>query len=70
MFVLEGLTVTIAPRFQTKIEMGELCPDLSTFELSFEITSDILGKATHSFKFDIDPSTDTERISFAGVDPD
>ena len=70
MFVLQGLTVTIIPRFQEKIQRGELCPDLSTFELSFNIISDILETGTDSFKFDVSPSKDIERISFAGVDPD
>ena len=65
MFILEGLTVTIVPRFQAKIQRGELCPDLSSFELSFNITSDILGSGTGSFKFDIVPSADIERISIA-----
>ena len=70
MFVLEGLTVIILPRFQESIKKGELCPNLSSFELSFEMTSDILGSATGSFEFDIAPSEDTVRVSFAGVDPD
>lgn len=71
MFVLEGLTVTIAPRFQAKIENGEMCPDLATFSLIFEITSSVLGSTTGSFEFSVTPSSiDTKRISFAGVDPD
>ena len=70
MFILEGLTVTIVPRFQSKIQNGELCPDTSSFKLNFEITSDILGSGTGSFKFDIIASAAIERISFAGVDPD
>ena len=52
------------------IKKGELCPDLTSFELSFEITSDILGSATSSIEFEITPLADTKRVSFAGVDPD
>ena len=51
-------TLVLDPQIQKAIKSRKFLPKSGTYELQFEINSDILGKATHTFSMTIEEQND------------
>ena len=51
-----------------KLLKGDLCPDQASVKVTFKITSDPLGEATHEFSIPVEADESSSANKFKGVD--